>query len=267
MTIAANTCLSCLSIAECADARKAGPDRLTEHSCSSWSKAPSFVLAARQDTLKLGRPGALALLNTPTHLTGIETPDMANEKYEARQEELSNKHRPALKRELNALLKPLSGKQLRAALQTFKPEEDWPADDDDAKKRANALSLRTPQQEMVESLLAIEFPAETEGEEEVEEKPAAKPKRAARKKAAPKKAAAPKEEAADESGVGAKVAELGVVLNDVATFMEEEREARIKFEENVGLALVVIANGVDLENGYGSLEEIVEFGKELTAEG
>jgi hypothetical protein len=208
----------------------------------------------------------LALLETSTsHLTDRkETPAMSNEKYEARKAELEPKHRPALKRELSALLKPLKGKHLQAALATFKPEEDWPADDDDARKKANGLALRTPQEEMVEALLAIQFPAETQDEEEVEEveeKP--KPKRGRAKKAAPKKEAVVE----DDSALGSKVAELGVVLNDIADFMESERKARIEFEGRVALALVVIANDASTEEGYGDFDELVAFGKELTSEG
>jgi len=260
------TCLTCSSIAECAEAARAGPDQVPTHSCVSWSKAPPYVLAARQDTLKLGPLGVLALLETSTsHLTDREeTLAMSNEKYEARKAELTPKHRPALKRELSALLKPLKGKHLQAALATFKPEEDWPADDDDARKKANGLALRTPQEEMVDALLAIQFPAETQ-DEEVEEKPKPKPKRGRTKKAAPKKEAAAAAE--DDSAVGSKVAELGVVLNDIADFMESERKARIEFEGQVALALVVIANDASTEEGYGDFDELVAFGKELTSEG
>jgi hypothetical protein len=190
---------------------------------------------------------------------------MSNEKYEARKAELEPKHRPALKRELSALLKPLKGKHLQAALATFKPEEDWPADDDDARKKANGLALRTPQEEMVDALLAIQFPAETQDEEDEpeEEKPAPK-KRASRAK----KPVAKKEVAVeDDSDLGGKISELGVVLNDIADFLETERKGRIEFEGRVALALVVIANDASTEEGYGSFDELVEFGKELTSEG
>jgi len=264
------TCLACASIAECMEASRVDPDELARHKCLSWSKAPPHVLAARQDTLALGRLGVLALLETSTtHLTGDETA-MSNEKYDARKEELENKHRPALKRELNALLKPLKGKHLQAALQTFKPEEDWSSDDDDARKRANALALRTPQEEMVEVLLAIEFPAQSTGdeveeeEEEVEEKPKPKKRGSRSKKASPKEEA-PAPSGDDSEAVGLLV-KLGKVLDEHADFLEEERKARIEFEQRVGFALVAVGNDVSQDNGYGTFDELVDFGKELCGE-
>ena len=243
-----SSCMDCDSVARCDLARAVGVEGVAGgYTCEDWRPAPLATVDARKAAVgQLELVAIQAILDVPTDAIFKEN---KMSQTEERQAELQKFGRPKLKNILVEHFAGLEGKSLRAALDLAWQDSTWPDNDDDARKAAKKKAIRTLPEQMIEAILALEFP---DGKAEPEEE---KPKRTRRTRK--KKAPAEEAPAAD-----AAASDLAPTINGIADAVEKQG----KQIDELCRAITAIGRQLfaylELDGEVVALEDVGSYGPE-----
>jgi hypothetical protein len=245
--------MDCDAVARCDLAKAVGVAGVAGgYTCEDWRLAPLATVDARKSTVsQLDEVAIQAILDVPTDAIFKEN---QMSQTEERQAELQKFGRPKLKNILVEHFSGLEGKSLRAALDLAWPDSTWPDNDDDARKAAKKKAIRTLPEQMIEAILALEFP---DAPEAAEEKP--KRTRRARKK---KEEEAPEEDTAKASSDASPASDLAPTINGLADAVEKQG----KQIDELCRAITAIGKQLfaylELDGEVVALEDVGSYGPE-----